>query len=159
MSDTHTYKDTQHTLTNRLTHPYKYTLIPSAMCSQQLSALHWIIHWYQKFSFQCLLFKNYSLVEVVYMYIRCNKTKFFLCSTNDTDKNGVDKQNTHTHTHQILRERLHWKERWGSNYEPGCFWNFVFDSAKEASNDVTTFLNLRFITKQKLALFWENITC
>ena len=36
---------------------------------------------------------------------------------------------------------------------------FVFDSVKEASNDVTTFLNLRFITKQKPALFWENITC
>ena len=34
-----------------------------------------------------------------------------------------------------------------------------FDSAKEASNDVTTFLNLRFVTKQKPALFRENITC
>ena len=34
-----------------------------------------------------------------------------------------------------------------------------FGSSKEASNDVTTFLNLRFITKQKPALFWENIAC
>ena len=34
-----------------------------------------------------------------------------------------------------------------------------FDSSKEASNDVTTFLNLRFITKQKPALSWENIAC
>ena len=33
----------------------------------------------------------------------------------------------------------------------------IFDSAKEASSDVTTFLNMRFITTQKLA-FWENIT-
>ena len=28
-----------------------------------------------------------------------------------------------------------------------------FDSAREASNDVDTFLNLRFIKKQKLAVF------
>ena len=34
-----------------------------------------------------------------------------------------------------------------------------FDSAKEASNDVTTFLNMGFITKQKSALFSENNTC
>ena len=32
------------------------------------------------------------------------------------------------------------------------------DSAKEASNDITTFLNLRFITKQKPD-FCKNITC
>ena len=34
-----------------------------------------------------------------------------------------------------------------------------FDSAKEANNDVNTFLNLKFIKKQKPAVFWENITC
>ena len=33
-----------------------------------------------------------------------------------------------------------------------------FDSAKEASNDVNTFLNLRFIKKQKPVVFWEIIT-
>ena len=38
------------------------------------------------------------------MYIRCNKTKFFLWSTNDTDKNGVDKQNTHTHTKYLEKD-------------------------------------------------------
>ena len=31
-----------------------------------------------------------------------------------------------------------------------------FDSAKEASNDVNTFLNLRFIKKQKPAVFLRN---
>ena len=37
---------------------------------------------------------------------------------------------------------------------------FLFcDSAKEASNHVNTFLNLKFIKKQKPAVFWENITC
>ena len=34
-----------------------------------------------------------------------------------------------------------------------------FDSAKEASGDITTFLNMRFITTRKVALFQENITC
>ena len=31
-----------------------------------------------------------------------------------------------------------------------------FDIAREASNDVNTFLNLRFIKKQKPAVFWGN---
>ena len=33
-----------------------------------------------------------------------------------------------------------------------------FDSSKEASNDASTFLNLKFIKKQKPAVFWQNIT-
>ena len=41
-------------------------------------------------------FKTYSLVESVYLFIRCNKTRFFLQNTNNTDRNGVNKQNTHT---------------------------------------------------------------
>ena len=51
------------------------------------------------------LFKNYSLAEVIYLLITCNKTKFFMWNTNDTDKNGVNKQDTHIPTHQRLRER------------------------------------------------------
>ena len=46
---THTY--IAHSGTNRLTYPYKYILTPSAMWSQQIPVLHWIIHWYQKFTF------------------------------------------------------------------------------------------------------------
>ena len=42
------------------------------------------------------LLKNYSLVESVYMFIRCNKTRFFLRNTNNTDRNGVNKQNTNS---------------------------------------------------------------
>ena len=42
------------------------------------------------------LLKNYSLVESVYMFIRCNETNFFLQNTNNTDRNGVNKQNTHS---------------------------------------------------------------
>ena len=38
------------------------------------------------------------------------------------------------------------------------FFFFFFDSAKEASSDVKTSLTMRFIKKQKPAVFWENIT-
>ena len=55
-----------------------------------------------------LLFKNYLLVEVMYLLIRFSKSKFFPWNTNSTEGNGVNKQNTHTHTHththQTLRE-------------------------------------------------------
>ena len=43
-----------------------------------------------------LLFKNYSLIKVIYLLIRCYKTMFFLRSTNNADRNGINKQNTHT---------------------------------------------------------------
>ena len=73
------------------------------MCSQQLSVLHSMnnsliskIYFHNYFPF-----KNYSLVEVIYLLSRCNKTKFFLWNTNNTDRNDVNKQkNTHT---------KHWK--------------------------------------------------
>ena len=93
---TYTQRYTAYSGTNRLTHPYKCILTPPAMCSQQLSVLHWIIHWYQKRSIMYFLLKNQSLVESVYLFIRCNKTRFFLRKTNNTDRNGVNKQNTHT---------------------------------------------------------------
>ena len=44
------------------------------------------------------LFKN-SLVNVIYLFIRCYNTRFVLSNTNDTDRNGVNKTQTHTHTH------------------------------------------------------------
>ena len=57
------------------------------------------------------LFKYYSLVKVMYLLISCCKTRFFLWSTNNTNRNGVNIRNKHIHTriHQTLRERKHWK--------------------------------------------------
>ena len=43
-------------------------------------------------------FQQYSLVKVIYLLIRFNKTKSFLWNTNNTDMNGINQQNTHTHT-------------------------------------------------------------
>ena len=40
------------------------------------------------------LFKNNSLVKVIYLL-----TSLFLLNANNTDRNGVNEQNTHTHTH------------------------------------------------------------
>ena len=39
---THMQTHTTHSESNRLTQPYKYILTPPAMCSQQLSVLHWM---------------------------------------------------------------------------------------------------------------------
>ena len=51
-----------------------------------------------------LLFKNYSLVEVIYLLIRFNKAKPLSLNTKNTDRNGVNKQNTHTHTPNTQRK-------------------------------------------------------
>ena len=61
------------------------------------------------------LLKNYSLVESVYLFIRCNKTKFFMRNTNNTDRKGVNKQ---THTKHLQKDNI---VKMGSNYESGCF--------------------------------------
>ena len=58
-------------------------------------------------------FKTYSLVESVYLFIRCNKTRFFLQNTNNTDRNDVNKQNTHTK--HLEKDNI---AKRGSNYEP-----------------------------------------
>ena len=54
------------------------------------------------------LYKHYSRVEVIYQLIICSKTKFFLWNTNNTDKNGVNKQNSYTTNTQrnITLERM-----------------------------------------------------
>ena len=41
------------------------------------------------------LFKNYSIVKVIYLLISCYKTRFFMWNANNIDRNGVNKQNTH----------------------------------------------------------------
>ena len=42
------------------------------------------------------LFKNSLLVEVLYLLISFIKTKSILWNTKNTDRNCVNKQNTHT---------------------------------------------------------------
>ena len=80
-------------------HSYKYIFTPPVMCSQQLSLLYWknnsLIS--KMYFWQChFFFKSYSLVKVIYLLIRCYKTRFFLWNTDKTDRNGVNKQNSHT---------------------------------------------------------------
>ena len=53
---------------------------------------------------QFFLFKNFSLVKVIYLLIRCCKTRFFLWNTNNNDRNGVNKQNTYTFTPNTQRK-------------------------------------------------------
>ena len=45
-----------------------------------------------------LLFKDYSLAEAIYLLIKFHKTKSFLWNTNNTKRNDVNEQNTHTHS-------------------------------------------------------------
>ena len=88
------------------------------------------------------LLKNYSLVESVYLFIRCNKTKFYQRNTINTDRNGVNKH--------LEKDNI---GMGGPTMSLDAFEFLFFDSAREASNDVNTFLNLRFIKKQKPAVF------
>ena len=53
-----------------------------------------------------LVFKHYSLVEVIYQLIRFDKLSPS-CETKNTHRNGVNEQNTHTHTHTHTRTHTH----------------------------------------------------
>ena len=69
-----------------------------------------ITDWHKNLlSIMFFLFKNYSLVKVLYLLIRCcYKTRFFLWNTNNSDRNGANKQNTNTPNTQrkITLERV-----------------------------------------------------
>ena len=41
-----------------------------------------------------MFLKNYSLMELIYLLIKFNKSKFFPWNTNSTNGNSVNKQNT-----------------------------------------------------------------
>ena len=56
--------------------------------------------------FQELLFKNYSLVEVIYLFIRFNKTKFVSGNTKNTDRNGINKQSTHIYIKHSEKDNI-----------------------------------------------------
>ena len=98
----------RHTGTNILTHTYKYILTPPVMCAPQLPVLHWINNFVtqnfsSKRSTMPLLFKNYSLVEVIHQLVGFNKTKSFLWNIKKTDGNGINGQNMHTpHTERKI---------------------------------------------------------
>ena len=53
-----------------------------------------------------LLLKNYSLVEVTYLLIGFNKTKFFQLNKKNTDRNGVNKQTTRSHTSHSVKDYI-----------------------------------------------------
>ena len=99
----------------------------------------------------CFLLKNYLLVESGYLFIRCNRTKFFQRNTIDTDRNGVNKQNRRTK--HLEKDTI---GRGGPTMGLDAFEFLFFDSAREASKDADTFWNLRFIKKEKPAVFFEK---
>ena len=105
----HTDKGTQHTQGPVDWHTHTNTHYHHLLCSHSsyLYYIEWIIRWYQKITLQSspmsLLFKTYWLVEVTYLLVWFNETKFFPENAKNTDGYGVNKQNTQTH--HLLRER------------------------------------------------------
>ena len=73
-------RNTTHTGGNRLTHTIS---IYQLLCAHNsyLYYISWIIHWYQNFTLQSsimsLLLENCQLVEVTYLLIIFNETRFF----------------------------------------------------------------------------------
>ena len=74
--------------------------------------IKWIIHWYQKFTFHNVFsFQKWFTCKICWSdAVRLGNTDTSNTSnidtSNNTDRNGVNKQNTHT---QTLRERG-WKK-------------------------------------------------
>ena len=110
----HTHKDTQHIqgLIDWHTHINIYLNNLLSTHSSCLYYVEWIIHWYQKCTLQSYITLkvtlrelhvtftlhnvfafHYSLVEVTY-----NETTFLPWNTKNTDREGINKENTHTHT-------------------------------------------------------------
>ena len=92
---------TEFTKTNRLTNTYKYILAPPVICTQQLP-LHCIQITDLKTSLtevhNVFAFKKLITLEA-YLLIKFHKTKSLLWNTKNTERNGVNEQNTYT-THR-----------------------------------------------------------
>ena len=50
--------------------------------------------------------KYYSLVEVIYLLNKFNKTKFFPWNTKNTDRKGTNEQNTHMYIKQSGKDNI-----------------------------------------------------
>ena len=99
--------DITQTKTHRTPRVYLYNIYKYHLLCAHSSCLYyieWIVCWYQRFvlrnSTMSLLFKNYSLVEVINLLIRFDITKFFPWNRKKTNRNGTNK---HTHALQNLR--------------------------------------------------------
>ena len=93
-----TKRHTTHSGTTGMTQPNKNIFTRSVMCSQQLPLLHWMNNSLKSKIYFPMFFllKNYLLVKVIHLLIRCYKTRFFLWNTYNIDRNDVNKQITHT---------------------------------------------------------------
>ena len=95
------------------TQEYAKKVAPPFTYTQLLPVLHWMNNLLiQKFTLRrptmFLLFKNYSLAEVIKLLIRFNKTISFLWNTKDTDRNCVNEQNTHHTERKLTLESVSW---------------------------------------------------
>ena len=102
------------------------------------------------------LLKNYLLVEVVYLFIRCIKTKLFLWNTIDNDRNKQKRHIKHLEKDNIA------KAGGGGGVVPTkslhAFEVWFFDSAREASNDLNIFWTWDLSrNRNQLVFFGENI--
>ena len=98
---TPTHKYIENARTNRLRRKYKYILTSPVMCTHQLMhTLKMNNLLIQKFILQrfttSFLLKNYSLLKFIYLLIIFNNIKSFMWNTKNTDRNGLNEQNTHT---------------------------------------------------------------
>ena len=120
----HTHTHTTHSVTSRLNHTHINIYLHQLLCahSSYLCYIEWIIHWFTKMYFpQCLFYLKIIHLQKPYLLIRCYKTSLFLWRGNNTDINGVNKQNTHTHTKHSEKENttqtLFLKGGGSSNYD------------------------------------------
>ena len=110
-TNTHTHEDTQHTQGPVNWHAHINIYLYHLLCSHSsyLYYTEWITHWYQKCTFHNVFsFQKLCACKVIYLLIRCYESRFFLWNTNNTDRNGVNKQKTHTPNTQrkITLERV-----------------------------------------------------
>ena len=73
----HTYTERERAHWGAKSLKYKYIYQHHMFCSHSSYqySIEWTIQWYQKFTFHdVFLFKNYSLVEVIYLLIRCSSS-------------------------------------------------------------------------------------
>ena len=110
-TQTHLYKDTQHTQGPAYWHTHINIYLHQLLCAHSsylvITLNEELTEIKNLLSTRFFFISKMIHLQKSYLLIRCYKARFFLWKTNNTDRNGVNKQNTYTPNTQ--RNIIHWK--------------------------------------------------
>ena len=105
---------------NILTCRYRYILTPPVMCTQQLPVLHWTkTFWYKNVFYrgpQCLYCLKLAHLQKSFICLLDSRRVSPSCEIKNTDRNGINWQNSYTARHTERKRTLEQVSYWHPSF-------------------------------------------